>query len=204
MLSEDRQLKVLDLGLGVLMEPDESNSFATADGIAVGTVDYMSPEQACGRDVDGRSDLYSLGCSIYHLISGKLPFPGENPIDRMGKRITGRHVPLNEVRPDVPASLVRVLDKLLANKPQDRFQNALEAAEALRSVGKPKVRQPPDPAKPESVAEPVIVRISPIYPGWFRPLATIAETQPIGALTILLTAAALFFGIGFSLAWLIR
>ena len=77
LLTDDKQVKVLDLGLGVLMEADSSTSFATADGIAVGTVDYMSPEQACGREVDGRSDLFSLGCSMYHLMTGKLPFPGD-------------------------------------------------------------------------------------------------------------------------------
>ena len=59
------------------MEADSAATFATADGIAVGTVDYMSPEQACGREVDGRSDLYGLGCSMYHLMTGKLPFPGQ-------------------------------------------------------------------------------------------------------------------------------
>ena len=70
---------MLDLGLGVLMEADSQATFATADGIAVGTVDYMSPEQACGRDVDGRSDLFSLGCSMYHLMTGRLPFPATRP-----------------------------------------------------------------------------------------------------------------------------
>ena len=76
LLTEDRKIKVLDLGLGVLMEADNNATFATADGIAVGTVDYMSPEQACGRDVDGRSDLFSLGCAMYHLMTGKLAVPG--------------------------------------------------------------------------------------------------------------------------------
>src|SRR6185503_298736 len=89
LLTTDRVIKVLDLGLGVLMEADEQATFATADGIAVGTIDYMSPEQACGRDVDGRSDLFSLGCAMYHLMSGQLPFPGENPIERLGKRLSG-------------------------------------------------------------------------------------------------------------------
>src|SRR5205814_6117198 len=110
LLTADRKIKILDLGLGTLMEADTNATFATADGIAVGTVDYMSPEQALGREVDGRSDLYSLGCSMYHLMTGKLPFPGDSPIERMGKRISGRPVPILEVRPDVPAGLVRVLD----------------------------------------------------------------------------------------------
>ena len=76
LLNTEGRIKILDLGLGVLMEADHSATFATADGIAVGTVDYMSPEQACGRDVDGRSDVYGLGCAMYHLMTGKLPFPG--------------------------------------------------------------------------------------------------------------------------------
>ncbi len=113
LLTDDRKIKVLDLGLGVLMEADSAATFATADGIAVGTVDYMSPEQACGRDVDGRSDLYGLGCSMYHLMTAKLPFPGSNPIERLGKRISGRHVPITEHLPDLPSNFVKVLDRLL-------------------------------------------------------------------------------------------
>ena len=80
LLSEDGRVKVLDLGLGMLMEADDvdQGSFATGDGMAVGTVDYMSPEQAIGREeLDGRSDLYSLGCAMYHLLTGQVPFPGE-------------------------------------------------------------------------------------------------------------------------------
>ena len=85
LLTDDKQIKVLDLGLGVLMEADSSTTFATADGIAVGTVDYMSPEQACGREVDGRSDLYSLGCSMYHLMTGQAAVPG-----RLADRAAGQ------------------------------------------------------------------------------------------------------------------
>ena len=140
LLTDDRKIKILDLGLGVLMEADSAATFATADGIAVGTVDYMSPEQACGREVDGRSDLYGLGCSMYHLMTGKLPFPGDSPIERLGKRISGRHVPITEHLPDLPPSFVRVLDKLLAHKPHERYATAAEAAEALQSLIRPKTR----------------------------------------------------------------
>jgi serine/threonine protein kinase len=218
LLTDDRKLKVLDLGLGVLMEADSTTSFATADGIAVGTVDYMSPEQVSGRELDGRSDLYSLGCSVYHLISGKLPFPGDNPIERMGRRISGRHVPITDVRADVSPALVKVLDKLLANKPQDRFQTGTEAAEALRAAIRPKVRsvssatQPrPDkavlsknPAPAAKPPEPVVVKVTPNYPRWFRPVARLAETRPVAALSAAIAALAVAFGGGFLLARLIR
>lgn len=207
LLTDDKQLKVLDLGLGVLMEADSSTSFATADGIAVGTVDYMSPEQACGRELDGRSDLYSLGCSMYHLITGQLPFPGDNPIERMGKRINGRPVPITDVRPDVPARLVRVLEKLFAHKPENRFQDANEAAEALQSVYKPKVRgaslekKGPSADAPNVAPEPVVMTVSPEYPSWFRPLASLAERRPGTALASIVAGLVGVLGIGVLLGW---
>ncbi len=141
LLTEDRKIKVLDLGLGVLMEADNAATFATADGIAVGTVDYMSPEQACGREVDGRSDLYGLGCSMYYLLTGNLPFPGSSPIERLGKRISGRHVPITEHLPDLSPNFVKVIDRLLAPKPHERFSSAADAADALQSLIKPRTRQ---------------------------------------------------------------
>ncbi len=130
-LSKQRNIKVLDLGLGVLMEADQHCTFETADGVAVGTVDYMSPEQACGQEVDGRSDVYSLGCAMYHLVTGRLPFQGDSPIERLGKRISNPPVPILSVRPDLPSNVVKVMDKMLAIKPRDRFQSAREAADAL-------------------------------------------------------------------------
>ncbi len=138
LLSKEGRIKILDLGLGVLMENDTSATFATADGIAVGTVDYMSPEQACGREVDGRSDVYGLGCAMYHLMTGKLPFPGTSPIERLGKRISGRHVPITEHLPDLPSSVVRLMDKMMAHKPGERFASAGELSDALRSLLRPR------------------------------------------------------------------
>ena len=232
LLTEDQRIKVLDLGLGVLMEADQQSSFATADGIAVGTVDYMSPEQALGRDVDGRSDLFSLGCAMYYLMSMKHPFPGESPLDRLGKRISGRPVPITEVLPDLPRGLVQVLDKLLANKPRDRFQTAGAAAEALQGLLRSKVKSSPSPSpvKPPpapapSAAEPapptapsplpppplptpppppVVKTIRPRYPRWFEPLSTLAERRPAGALAAILGVLTAAFAAGFGLGWLLR
>jgi serine/threonine-protein kinase len=151
LLSDTGQLKVLDLGLGVLMEADEDANFATADGIAVGTIDYMSPEQACGKEVDGRSDLFSLGCTMYHLITGRLPFPGESPIDRLGRRLSGSAVPMLEVRANVPPAVVRVVDKLLASKPTERFQSADELARVIQAMLRPKsAPKRPEPPAPEA------------------------------------------------------
>jgi eukaryotic-like serine/threonine-protein kinase len=222
LLNEEKLIKVLDLGLGVLMDGDSQATFATADGVAVGTVDYMSPEQACGRDVDGRSDLFSLGCSMYHLITGRQAFPGDSPIERLGRRINNRPVPITDHRPDIPASLVAVLDKLLATKPHDRYQTAGEAAEALQGLVKSKkaiaaaaqakkaaAEAAPSPtpsivSKPVEAPPPVIVKVQPIYPGWFKPLAHLAEQKPTVTL-ISLIAGFLTIGLaGFALGWFLK
>ncbi|WZO99790.1 serine/threonine-protein kinase [Isosphaeraceae bacterium EP7] len=213
MLNEEKQVKVLDLGLGVLMEADNQATFATADGIAVGTVDYMSPEQASGKEVDGRTDLYSLGCAMYHLVSGRLPFPGDSPIERLGKRINGRPVPLQEARADLPPGFIRVMDKLLAHHPKDRYQSGTEAADALESLLRRSTKKAvPAPVAPPADAEPatvvsqqprqiVEVEVYPEYPAWFRPLAELAETRPKTALTLLLGSAAACIGLGTLLGW---
>ncbi len=210
LVTDDKLVKVLDLGLGVLMEADNHATFATADGIAVGTVDYMSPEQACGKDVDGRSDLYSLGCSMYHLITGRHAFPGDNPIERLGRRINGRPVPITDLRPDLPPSLVAVLDKLMANKPQDRYQTGIEAAEALTALIRSRKPAAVATAKPDPVAAtapplpPEIIRVEPTYPGWFRPMAKLAEQKAGVAVAAIIGALAAFAGIGFAIGRLIR
>ena len=225
-LSEDGQVKVLDLGLGVLMEADSSSSFATADGIAVGTIDYMSPEQACGKDVDGRSDLYSLGCSMHHLISGKLPFPGESPIERLGKRINGKPAPIAELVADLPAGLPEVMSRLLSNKPSDRYQTAQEVAQALQELlpsngegtskrvsGASSARESSD-SFPSGASQSALVdlgpresdyvEVRPDYPGWFRPLAELAEGSSAGALFVMVLCLFTAFAAGFAASFFVR
>ena len=150
LLDEDGRIKVLDLGLGALMEADSHASFATANGAAVGTPNYMSPEQAIGREADGRSDLFSLGCTMYHLLTGQLPFPAETILEQLERRIRGGPVPITDVRPDLSPDLVRVLDRLLARKPEDRYQTGTEAAEAIRGVLLPAQPRRPSTVSPAS------------------------------------------------------
>ncbi len=104
----------------------------TETGFAVGTPEYMSPEQACGDDdVDGRSDLYSLGCVMYEMLAGQPPFVGPN-----ARAIWARHMidpvpPLTTVRPGLPKPLVRAVNRALAKAPADRFPTLAEFASAL-------------------------------------------------------------------------
>ena len=226
LLDREGRIKILDLGLGVLMEADNSATFATADGIAVGTVDYMSPEQACGRDVDGRSDLYGLGCAMYHLMTGKLPFPGTSPIERLGKRISGRHVPITEHLPELPSSFVRILDKMLAHKPHERFTSAAELADALQGLIRPKVKSigsagssagaPPsnkaaaaeakalEAKAPQAIPPPTIVEVRPNYPGWFAPAARFVERRPRSALAGAILTMVITFGAGLALGLVLK
>ncbi len=214
LVTENRQVKVLDLGLGVLMENDGEANFATADGVAVGTVDYMSPEQACGKEVDGRSDLFSLGCALYHLITGRQAFPGDSPIERLGHRIANRPTPITDHRPDLPANLVHVIDKLLATKPQDRYQTAGEAAEALQALLRPrkatapaaKLAAPEPPPSPAAAPppSPVVVTVRPTYPGWFRPMAALAERSPRRALAALILGVGVAIAVGAAIGWTIH
>lgn len=131
---EQKIVKILDLGLGTLMEVDPEESFRTADGIAVGTIDYMSPEQASGKSLDGRSDLYSLACCMYHLMAGRCPFQNENAIKRLALRINTPPTPLRHYLPNLPGKVVAVMDRMLATDPADRYQTGAEASEALLSL----------------------------------------------------------------------
>jgi serine/threonine-protein kinase len=116
------------------MEADDDASFATAAGRSVGTLNYMSPEQSTASDVDGRSDLFSLGCTMYHLLTGQVPFPGETIAECLKRRTSGNPVPITDLRPDTPAELVGVMNKLMAHRPEDRFQTATDAALALQAA----------------------------------------------------------------------
>jgi len=138
--ADQRIVKMLDLGLGTLMEVDPEESFRTADGIAVGTIDYMSPEQASGKPLDGRSDLYSLACCMYHLMTGRTAFQHDNPISRLGLRIANKPTPIRDYLPDLPSRVVAVMDKMLATNPDDRYQTGAEASEALLNLLRKKRR----------------------------------------------------------------
>jgi serine/threonine protein kinase len=130
-------VKVLDLGLGAFVEVSGTVSRAHDDldrGMAVGTADFMSPEQIEGLPLDGRSDLFSLGCTMYRLVSGAYAFPGEGRLERLMKRRNSRHVPITDLCPTVRYPVVAVLDRLLATRPDDRFPTASEAAAALEAL----------------------------------------------------------------------
>ncbi len=127
-------IKILDMGLirSLSDDDDVSRTELTRDGTVVGTPDYMSPEQAKNSStVDSRADIYSLGCTLYYLLAGRPPFPEGSPIDKLLRHQLDAPPDLRKIRPDAPYDLVRIIDKLLAKKPEDRIQTCTEIAAQL-------------------------------------------------------------------------
>jgi serine/threonine-protein kinase len=128
LLSEGQAL-VADFGLAKALET--AGEQLTATGIAVGTPQYMSPEQATGGQTDTRTDVYALGCVLYEMLAGEPPFTGPTPQAVMAKRVLEPVPHVRTLRDTVPEALEQVLTKALARSPADRFQSAGEVARAL-------------------------------------------------------------------------
>jgi serine/threonine-protein kinase len=122
---------VADFGIGKAVSTGKS---ITHTGLAVGTPAYMSPEQASGEtSIDGRSDLYSLGCVLYEMLTGEPPFTGPNAQAIIAKRFASP-VPSVKITRDVPDAVEAVLTRTLARSPADRFRTGAELADALRAA----------------------------------------------------------------------
>ncbi len=146
-------VKILDMGLARLDRGGEGHDSdaMTREGVVMGTLDYLAPEQARNAHLaDTRADLYSLGCTLYFLLTGQPPFSGGTPTEKLIKHQMDSPPPVERLRADVPAWLNAVVERLLAKKPEHRFQTPAEAAEALIAVHRPAVdasAQPPSPMK---------------------------------------------------------
>jgi WD40 repeat protein len=129
-------LKLLDLGLARLGEADsDSATSLTGSGMVMGTPDYMAPEQALdAHQVDIRADLYSLGCTLYFLLTGQPPFPGGTLGHKFHCHQHEEPAPLESLRRDVPVALVGVVRKLMAKKPEERFQTPAELVAELERL----------------------------------------------------------------------
>jgi serine/threonine-protein kinase len=137
-LSNGFQVKILDFGLARLQEPTEDSPHSGKDSIparehaVMGTPDYLSPEQARNlHSVDIRSDLYSLGCTFFYLLTAQVPFPGGSSLEKMVRHGSETPVPVHQLRADVSMEVSGVIQKLVEKDPNGRFQTPLELAQTL-------------------------------------------------------------------------
>jgi serine/threonine protein kinase len=141
-------VKILDFGLSRLLtqsltsyserppaqfpREDASTVVSTAVGVLIGTPDYLAPEQVtlAGKP-DPRSDIYSLGCTFYHLLTTQVPYPGRSMQDKLLAHQHEFPKPIGTYRSDVPSEVTAIIDRLMAKRPEDRYQTAREVAETL-------------------------------------------------------------------------
>ncbi|HMF19518.1 MAG TPA: serine/threonine-protein kinase, partial [Gemmataceae bacterium] len=136
LLVSDGVVKILDMGLALLQLDDaEAGTTLTHEGAVMGTPDYMAPEQSLdSHNVDIRADLYSLGCTLCFLLTGRVPFPGGTMTEKLLRHQDEVPPPVESLRPEVSTSVGAVVQKLLAKDPDDRFQTPAELADALNEL----------------------------------------------------------------------
>ena len=123
-IATDGTVKLGDFGLVKVMNHDTADTALTVPGLPIGSPDYMSPEQLYGDvDVDIRSDIYSLGCTLYHLLTGNAPYTKSTPLGVMVRHLTEPPPEILRELPDCPPAVVAMLAKMLAKKPADRYPN---------------------------------------------------------------------------------
>ncbi|WP_284615970.1 protein kinase domain-containing protein [Aquabacterium humicola] len=131
-LAGSQTIKVTDFGIAHMDELGDGQH--TRVGDVLGTPQYMSPEQTNGEKLDGRSDLFSTGIVLYQMLTGKRPFRGDSLVAVATRIANEEHPPITKLRPEVPASLRRVVDRCLAKQPANRFQTGRELSDALAKV----------------------------------------------------------------------
>ena len=132
MVSDEGGIKIMDFGIARVLGAEQK----TIDFRLMGTPAYMSPEQVVGEEVDGRSDLYSVGVLFYRLLTGALPFSADTALGMLQRQIRDNPTPLHVHRPTLPAWCDQIVQRALAKTPADRFQSAEEFRDALsRATG---------------------------------------------------------------------
>ncbi|MFC1976179.1 protein kinase [Chloroflexota bacterium] len=148
LMPQDDWPLLADFGLAKMEQSTRPN--LTMPGQVLGTMAYAAPEQIQEEAIDARVDIYSMGIVLYELLSGKLPFEGETTFDFLMARLTDPPAPLLEVNPDAPPILGSILDKALAQEPDDRYQTMEAFSRALKQAERELSQMPPsEAAKPQ-------------------------------------------------------
>ena len=141
LIRKDGTVKVLDFGLAMIGGSEAEMPLATILGQScLGTADYIAPEQVVDSvHVDGRADIYSLGCTLYFLVTGQVPFPEPSVREKLEGHRRRRPKPAQEINPRLPDRLAKVIRKMMARKPEHRLQTAADVVRILSPVA---VRKP--------------------------------------------------------------
>jgi serine/threonine-protein kinase len=171
MITDTGDIKVMDFGIA--RATDDIGATMTNTWNVIGTAQYLSPEQATGEMADGRSDLYSLGCLMYELLTGRPPFTGDTPVSIAYQHVSSPITPASQVKPGLNTDLDRMLEVVLSKDPKNRYQDASAMLADLQRVMR---------------GEPVTTKIQKVFPR--RKLISAVGVTIIGGL---LVAAGVFF-----------
>ena len=143
LVGKDGLTKICDFGLVFLGdEPIEQELAEQMGNDCLGTADYIAPEQSYNSyGVDGRADVYSLGCSLYSSLTGKLPFPAEKGREKIRMHRHEQAVPIERYNPQVPSEICSIIRKCMEKRPEDRFTSARELADSLEPLARPQTVQ---------------------------------------------------------------
>ena len=143
-INEDGDPKILDFGLakpidlfGSAEDKDTTDTISkelTQEGKILGTVNYMSPEQARGEAIDTRSDIFAYGILLYRMLTGEFPFDGKDKVSVIAKILEGRHIPIRQKNESLPPELERIINKCLQKNPDDRYQDTRDLVVDIRSL----------------------------------------------------------------------
>jgi TolB-like protein/Tfp pilus assembly protein PilF len=162
MVTADGRVKILDFGLAKMAAPEPADSadsamptdLRTREGVVMGTVPYMSPEQVSGLAVDPRTDVFSLGVLLYEMAAGRRPFQGRSSAELASAILRDAPPPLEQTRSDIPEGLRQLVSRCLQKRPEDRFPTARETVAALRALRSGPAPIPPSVAPERPAAAP--------------------------------------------------
>ncbi|MFF3325013.1 Stk1 family PASTA domain-containing Ser/Thr kinase [Streptomyces sp. NPDC002889] len=179
MVTDDGTVKVMDFGIARALQSDATSM--TRTGTVLGTPQYLSPEQALGKPADARSDLYSVGCMLFELATGTLPFDGESTMSVLYQHVQNPPPIPSSVDPSLPPAVDTVVARALSKDPDQRYPSAQAMAEALRAIAagetptrqmpphEPPTRQMPPHVPPTLTAGAITVTVGGQHPARLRP-----------------------------------